>query len=188
MDWQCAQRVRLRSGTRHRARSGGGAEGERAAEVLVLHLHVDPDSMLACCLLAGGSTTYDVACVRAGSCILQPIHPHGCLIFSLPLFVCLSVCLSVCLRYKWCFRSFMDCRCLLHYLNEPRLGERCNARFFIDQRSKRVFAQTLVVRTSQRCHTIADCCLAACCSFSPSRSLARTVWSRVVTWCVLCRR
>ena len=40
----------------------------------------------------------------------------------------------------------LHCRCLLHYLNEPKVDEQCNVQLFIDQHSKRVFAQTLVVR------------------------------------------
>ena len=47
-------------------------------------------------------------------------------------------------------RSQPACRCLLHYLHEPGGSERCNARFFVDQQSKRVYVETVAVRHRTR--------------------------------------
>ena len=80
-------------------------------------------------VLAGRIAVYHVACVRACSAYAR---------------VALTISESAATSSQ--FGATLKCRCLLHYLNEPTLEEKCNARFFIDQQSKRVFAQTLVVR------------------------------------------
>ena len=80
-------------------------------------------------MFAGRIAVYHVACVRACSAYAR---------------VAWTISESVATSSQCA--DTLTCRCLLHYLNEPTLEEQCNARFFIDQQSKRVFAQTLVVR------------------------------------------
>jgi hypothetical protein len=38
------------------------------------------------------------------------------------------------------------CRCLVHFINEPAMGERCNIKFYTDERNCRIYAQALAVR------------------------------------------